>query len=135
MKTKICVRCGKKLVKATNAQKYCKQCAKELQKKHIKNWSKKNKERLAKYYRKYNLENRYNLTLEQWQQMYDKQNGCCAICEQPEVNRGLSVDHKHSDGKVRALLCNKCNHLVGIIESGFWGLEDKVNDYIERHNA
>lgn len=77
----------------------------------------------------------YGITLEQYEKMFEEQNGVCAICKQPEINRRLSIDHRHSDGIVRALLCTKCNYLVGIIESSFWGLKDKVFDYIERHNG
>jgi len=133
LKSKFCIKCGKELIKAANAQKHCKQCAKELEKKHIKNWTKNNKKRLTKYFREYNLKNRYGLTSEQWQQMFDKQQGCCAICgrHQTEFTRILSVEHNHFTKEVRGLVCDNCNHLIDIYETEFYGLKDKIRDYLE----
>ena len=52
--------------------------------------------------------------------MYDEQDGVCAICLQPETLlhqngnvRRLVVDHNHETDEVRALLCTKCNLMVG----------------------
>jgi len=45
------------------------------------------------------------------QKLSDAQNACCALCQRPEstfVNR-LAVDHNHRTGKVRGLLCYRCN--------------------------
>ena len=45
------------------------------------------------------------------------QNGCCAICkgEEPSDFKGrLSIDHDHSSGKIRGLLCMKCNSGLGM---------------------
>lgn len=50
--------------------------------------------------------------------MLSEQNGVCAICETLPDNipehwdQKLCVDHCHSTGKVRALLCNDCNYIV-----------------------
>lgn len=53
----------------------------------------------------------YNFTLEEYNRMYEKQEGKCAICG---INYPvLCVDHHHSTGKVRGLLCRKCNLLLG----------------------
>ena len=60
--------------------------------------------------RKHNLA-RYGLTAEQWQQMFDDQQGRCAICgDEPEK---LVVDHCHAEGHVRSLLCGSCNKGLG----------------------
>ncbi len=51
--------------------------------------------------------------------MLAAQGGVCAICHQPErvewrgKIRALNVDHDHSTGRVRGLLCNVCNHVLG----------------------
>lgn len=53
------------------------------------------------------------VTPEQYEQMLEQQSGVCAICEQPEINRELAVDHDHKTNKVRGLLCNNCNQMLG----------------------
>ena len=57
----------------------------------------------------------YGLSLEQHNELYEKQRGCCAICgtHASELKRSLFVDHDHSTGKVRGLLCNGCNSALG----------------------
>jgi len=62
---------------------------------------------------------KYGLTIDDYQTMWDNQNGVCAICERPEtVTRNervclLAVDHCHTTGKVRGLLCARCNSMLG----------------------
>jgi hypothetical protein len=65
--------------------------------------------------RKYKYLNRYGLTMEQYNEMFNNQNGCCAICgiHQSELKRKLFVDHCHESGEVRKLLCNHCNLMLG----------------------
>lgn len=54
--------------------------------------------------------------------MFKKQNGLCAICNKPEFaitrkkKRMLSVDHCHKTGKVRGLLCGNCNIGIGLFK-------------------
>jgi dCMP deaminase len=75
---------------------------------------------LPKQRDKYLIET-YGITLKKYQEMFEIQNGACAICKQPESkmteggNRPvfLSVDHDHETGKVRGLLCNSCNVGLG----------------------
>jgi hypothetical protein len=63
----------------------------------------------------------YGLTLEDYDDLLDKQNGCCAICG-TEDPRGQSkagrfyVDHNHKTGEVRGLLCNDCNTALGLFK-------------------
>lgn len=55
----------------------------------------------------------YGITLEDYNQMFAKQNGTCAICHTPPEHRRLAVDHDHMTGEVRGLLCSRCNRLLG----------------------
>lgn len=59
---------------------------------------------------------RYGINAQDYKQMFDKQNGVCKICKQSCVSRRfLSVDHCHKTGKVRGLLCVKCNTALGML--------------------
>ena len=55
------------------------------------------------------------ISLEQYQSLYDSQNGLCAICGKPqsELKEALSADHDHVTGKIRGLLCHNCNQFLG----------------------
>jgi len=75
------------------------------------------------YYRNQHLKTRFGMTLKDFDQMIETQNGVCAICGEPEktksvlgVVRRLAVDHDHKTGKIRALLCDRCNRLIGMSE-------------------
>ncbi len=73
-----------------------------------------------RYVQRKRLKQRYNMTLEQYDALLEKQGGVCAICHQPDW-RELSVDHDHrccaddsSCGNcVRGLLCDACNRSIG----------------------
>lgn len=64
---------------------------------------------------KNNLKKFYNITPEQYYNTLKEQNECCAICGKHYslFNTRLHVDHNHSTGKIRGLLCLNCNHLIG----------------------
>lgn len=67
-----------------------------------------------------NRKRMYGLSADQYQAMLDVQAGLCAICSNPETARkntgdgikALAVDHDHITGRVRELLCGKCNALI-----------------------
>lgn len=59
----------------------------------------------------------YGITPEQFLEMYEKQGGKCAICEEkPTTMRGLHVDHCHDTKRVRGLLCHGCNTGIGALK-------------------
>lgn len=63
--------------------------------------------------RAYHLESTYDLTLEDFNEMMNKQNHTCAICHKKEDGKHLFVDHCHETGEVRGLLCRLCNFGIG----------------------
>ena len=69
--------------------------------------------------KEYKLLKTYNITLNDYNKMFKKQEGKCGICKkhQNKLNRRLYVDHDHSTGKVRELLCTSCNFKLGILET------------------
>ncbi len=61
------------------------------------------------------LKRKYDLTVDEYTDMLRTQHGVCAICgDPPPENRNLHVDHDHKTGKVRALLCTRCNAGLGM---------------------
>lgn len=61
------------------------------------------------------LKSRYGLSREQYDAMLIAQSGRCAMCASAPLR--LHVDHCHATGRVRGLLCQRCNLLVGHLES------------------
>ncbi len=67
--------------------------------------------------RKKALKRKYNLTVEGYEQMLQHQNGVCKICKGLDPSgRRLAVDHCHTTGEIRGLLCPSCNTALGRIE-------------------
>lgn len=56
-----------------------------------------------------------NFTLEDYNRLFEQQQGKCIICGRHQVllKRILNVDHDHNTGKVRGLLCIRCNVRMG----------------------
>lgn len=63
---------------------------------------------------------KYGITQEEYDTKLNFQNGCCAICSR--VLDGSSrdatpcVDHNHTTGKIRGLLCRPCNQAIGCLQ-------------------
>lgn len=72
---------------------------------------------------------RYGLTDEDYQSMLREQGGRCAVCGSTER---LCVDHDHSTGAVRKILCDYCNKALGLIEDDPRRLR-ALAEYIEAH--
>ena len=65
------------------------------------------------------LERLYGITLAEYDRMYEEQNGVCKICHLPQEskrNTRLCVDHNHTTGEVRGLLCDSCNRAIGLLK-------------------
>lgn len=99
--------------KARGFQSYCKECRKKRQETKAEEVG---KQAWAKINRKYYLKCQYGLSLEQFDDLLKVQNYSCKICKTDErdVYRGsLFVDHCHTTGKIRGLLCHQCNTALG----------------------
>ena len=118
-----CRKCGNNL-NSTNwspshmarKQRICKPCNSE----QGKEWRTQNKHKQREYAEKRGkwwLESRYGIDEVEWKRMFDAQLGRCAICgsKDPKGNHGVfHVDHCHTTGKVRGLLCDTCNRGLGM---------------------
>lgn len=83
--------------------------------------------------RAYTLNYKYGITEEQYDQLLEKQNHCCAICDKhsTESSKRLAVDHDHVTGEIRGLLCDYCNYrVVGKHRDG--AKLRKIADYVEQ---
>jgi hypothetical protein len=86
--------------------------------------------------RKY-LRKTYGITLERYRQMFVDQDNKCAICGMDgfrickDAKALLVVDHCHTTGKVRGLLCHNCNRGLGLFQDNSKYLRSAI-EYIER---
>lgn len=87
-----------------------------------------------------NIKRQYGLTREIYNEKLKVQNFVCAICENGELSidgksntkRNLAVDHNHKTGKIRGLLCWRCNTTIGKINEDL-DLIDKMKAYLIKH--
>jgi hypothetical protein len=134
---KVCNKCGEeKPISSMTTSKYkkkdgeisiyprpfCKKCANkktENRKKRngkIKSRPSTHSSNRRDYTREYWLNKAYGITLQQYEDMVISQNNCCKICSKhasENKNGKLFVDHCHTKGNVRGLLCDDCNNLLG----------------------
>lgn len=87
--------------------------------------------------REYNLKLKYGrgFGIAQYETMLVAQLGGCAICgSAPEPEKHLHVDHDHKTGRVRALLCHRCNQgMIAVDACPDWLV--RARGYVERHSG
>jgi hypothetical protein len=101
-------------------QHRCKKC----DDKAVKAYRKKHRERFLTNMRKANLKHKYGITIEDYEHMLKEQNYRCKLCTKHQEDNDcwptsdttmrLAVDHVHDTGKIRGLLCNRCNRALGL---------------------
>lgn len=80
------------------------------------------------------LKHRYNLSLEEYTELYNIQNKKCAICKNNlhlGTKNGLYVDHDHNTNEVRGLLCPNCNTGLGKFKDSETILQNAI-DYLNK---
>ena len=97
-------------------------------------WKQNNKEAYQESQRNSKRKLRYGLSEKEFLTLYKSQAGCCAICYTPLAVSGKDthIDHSHTTGKVRGLLCNNCNTGIGKFNENIAALRRAVF-YIERY--
>jgi len=139
METKYCRGCGedrplsewhKAKDRKDGLATQCKRCVKRRSDK----WYQENTERKRATAKRYYADNedrfrenayrsKYGIGVDDYERMYDEQGGVCALCSKPETAREkwngkvrrLAVDHCHETGRVRGLLCYRCNHIISCL--------------------
>ena len=108
----------------------CKSCRNS----ESKEWNLENKERKSETNRWWSKKNKYSISKEEYLSILESQNELCAICGKHYTDSlygHLYVDHCHSSGKVRGLLCNHCNTLLGMAKDSL-DILDKARQYLSR---
>ena len=120
MNTRTCIGCKETypLTKEffwSNGRNYLKTKCKKCGAIDKRKWIIKNKERASRIFLRSNLKQSFGLTEDDYYNMVKEQSNKCAICGRTPFgkNKRLCVDHNHSTGKVRGLLCQKCNRGLG----------------------
>jgi hypothetical protein len=139
MITKVCSNCKnlkpitdfyKRANSRDGTQSSCKLC----QKIHSSTYAKINKNKT----RQWKLKSNYNLTPENYEQMLKAQNGRCAICQTTSPGGRFHVwhiDHCHTSGKVRGLLCHCCNMGLGYFKDNQFNLHQALSYLNHDHKA
>lgn len=107
-----CPHCQKQVKRKSRCNKPVRFCSKRCGRRfHNQLWIRNNQETVKRCRRRFQLA-RYGLTEASYAELLVKQNGVCAICAAVPGRRSLAVDHDHRTGKVRGLLCTRCNRSI-----------------------
>ena len=125
----------------------------DLIKESNKQYREKNKWKITEAYLKYrtsekylrtrinsHLKRTYGITYVEYQELLDAQGGVCKICKTLKPRKSatdltpLFVDHNHTTGKVRGLLCSKCNSGLGMFEDNIDYFVEAIN-YIKENQS
>lgn len=99
-------------------------------------YSARNSEEHSKKHKNRALRHRYGIDLAEYERLHEVQGNRCAICNAEGGNTRstrLYVDHNHSTGAVRQLLCPGCNQALGIIEQGVERIKE-LTAYLAKHD-
>lgn len=142
MEYRMCNKCGKSLelndtnyrkYKNINAKIYFRRECRECGRKYHKEWLiKTNWKDTPINKRNSRLKTKYGITQQDYENMYEKQQGCCYICG--DKRDKLVIDHNHETGKVRKLLCSSCNNVVGLCKEDI-SILLKTIEYLGGYNG
>lgn len=95
-----------------------------------------NPELMKKKDRKNSLKRFWNMSLEDFKALKQNQGGTCALCDKTESSphKSLCIDHDHSTGKIRGLLCDTHNRAIGLFKDSIEDLKKAIK-YLESHRS
>jgi hypothetical protein len=134
-----CTQCGTayKLSSKGPRIKYVGLCSRCRKKKHTEIHIQRHKDAYLQKHRFYHKKHAYGINAEAFAKLFSEQEGRCAICRTsfpPLSNREkrIFVDHDHSTGKVRSLLCGQCNSAVGMVKESV-DIAERLAAYLRMH--
>ena len=74
-----------------------------------------------------NIKRNYGITVNDYNSMYENQGGLCLGCKRGNNGSRFHIDHCHTTGKVRGLLCNNCNRGLGLLGDSIVNLEKAIS--------
>lgn len=87
------------------------------------------------FHRDYEMRRNYGIGIKEYDQMLANQGGVCAICHEKCIQKpSLAIDHDHETGRVRALLCGRCNQGIGLFRERL-DLLLAAATYLEEHQG
>ena len=76
---------------------------------------------------------KYSIAQDEFEKILKNQKFCCDICKKELVKgHGTHVDHCHSTGKIRGILCNPCNRALGYFKDSTQSLKSAIL-YLDKH--
>lgn len=120
--------------KANGRHSYCKDCNR-IRSKEWGQSAESKKKRLANA-RSYILRRIYGINEEIYQEILEKQNGCCAICQKHHTtfSKRLAVEHCHRTGYIRGLCCTYCNRGLAVYHDKSEYFR-RAADYLEQNTG
>ena len=94
-----------------------------------KEWRKKNPDKVKGIWRRSNLKRKYGLSEKSFENLFEEQGNSCAICHTKEAI--WCVDHCHTTGEIRGILCASCNKGLGMFKDDQTNLEEAIS-YLNR---
>lgn len=129
--------------RAKGYESYCKQCEANYNKEYLKNWVIKNRNKSNTIKTKYQksskgkinskyskIKSRYGLTKEEYDRLIISTGNICSLCNNEFINNKYCVDHCHSTGKIRGIICDRCNKALGLVKDSKTTLMNMLN-YLE----
>jgi len=98
----------------------------EANRNRVKAWQKANPEKHAAKTIAHFRAKKYGITVTQLKLMEAMQMGRCKTCNSP-FTKTPHVDHCHTTGKVRGLLCSQCNMALGLIKDNPQTLQNMIH--------
>lgn len=77
------------------------------------------------------LKYRYGLSVQDYENLLDSQDCCCAICKKDPTDERLHIDHDHKTGRIRGLLCGNCNRGIGYMKDSIQNLKSAA-EYLSK---